>query len=465
MKAISKPGLYLLVVLVILAMVMTACQPAAPAAEEPAAEEPAAEEPAAEEPAAEEPAMDEKEPVTLRLLSWAGNPYNDVHRQILDDFQAEYPWITVENEDIPWTEFFATITTQSMAGNLADVVAVDSPNILHHAYNGQILPLDGIFSDDELSKMNPALIDMGMYQGSLYGVAIATSACGMFYNVDMFADAGIAPPTSTAEAWTVDEARDYWKQLEVRESPDAIPTVWGIGGRGDTVVARGTYHGMSWIRSAGEKGDDTFMGMSPDGTTVDGYLNTPDALAAFQTMQDIIFVDKLSPIEGIPDMFPSGLSATQEWSTGYMSYLMGNFPDLKWGLGPLPYFKTGITHTGAWAYSISKDTEHLEESTLLLRWLVSEDTQVNRWQVYSPGYVMFAAKSVYEQIPDLQVEPFSAPYNIMFDWGQARPVTPGYTEYDAVIVQLTNDLAAGAPVEETVASAVADIDAALAAYK
>jgi basic membrane protein A and related proteins len=44
----------LLVLLIALAMIATACQPQAPAAEEPAAEEPAAEEPAAEEPAAEE---------------------------------------------------------------------------------------------------------------------------------------------------------------------------------------------------------------------------------------------------------------------------------------------------------------------------------------------------------------------------------------------------------------------------
>ena len=58
-----------------------------------------------------------------------------------------------------------------------------------------------------------------------------------------------------------------------------------------------------------------------------------------------------------------------EWSTGYITYLQQNFPDFNWGIMPLPYFKTGITHTGAWAYSISKDTENLEEAQLLLRFL------------------------------------------------------------------------------------------------
>lgn len=52
----------LLALLMVMSLVLAACQPAAPA-EEPAAEEPAAEEPAAEEPAAEEPAAEE--PVAL----------------------------------------------------------------------------------------------------------------------------------------------------------------------------------------------------------------------------------------------------------------------------------------------------------------------------------------------------------------------------------------------------------------
>jgi ABC-type transport system substrate-binding protein len=54
--------------LVVLSMVLAACQPAAPAAEQPAVEEPAAEEPAAEEPAAEEPM---EEPAMFEPMSLA----------------------------------------------------------------------------------------------------------------------------------------------------------------------------------------------------------------------------------------------------------------------------------------------------------------------------------------------------------------------------------------------------------
>ncbi len=46
--------------LVLFSMLLAACSPAAPAAEQPAGEEPAAEQPAAEEPAGQEPAASGK---------------------------------------------------------------------------------------------------------------------------------------------------------------------------------------------------------------------------------------------------------------------------------------------------------------------------------------------------------------------------------------------------------------------
>ncbi|MFN2144148.1 MAG: ABC transporter substrate-binding protein, partial [Anaerolineales bacterium] len=65
-KSMSKKLMFLLSLLVVLSLVLTACgNTTAPATEEPAVEEPAAEEPAAEEPAAEEPAVEE--PMVMKV--------------------------------------------------------------------------------------------------------------------------------------------------------------------------------------------------------------------------------------------------------------------------------------------------------------------------------------------------------------------------------------------------------------
>ena len=41
--------------------------------------------------------------------------------------------------------------------------------------------------------------------GQLYAAPLGVTTQGVFYNADMFADAGIEPPKTIEEAWTWDE--------------------------------------------------------------------------------------------------------------------------------------------------------------------------------------------------------------------------------------------------------------------
>ncbi len=83
---LNKKLIFVFSLLLVVALGVAACQPAAPAeepaaeepaAEEPAAEEPAAEEPAAEEPAAEEPAAEDEVVDIVYIPKNTGNPYFD----------------------------------------------------------------------------------------------------------------------------------------------------------------------------------------------------------------------------------------------------------------------------------------------------------------------------------------------------------------------------------------------------
>ena len=50
-------------------------------------------------------------------------------------------------------------------------------------------------------------------------------------------------------------------------------------------------------------------------------------------------------------------------------------------------------------------------------------------------------------------------------WGQARPATAGFSEYNTITAKMFADIANGAPVAETVRKAAQDVDAQLAKYK
>ncbi len=129
----NKLSWVLLLSMAALALVMVACAPAAPPAEEPAAEEPAAEEPAAEEPAAEEPAAEEpaaEEPAAERKVITMNfvqefdtlNPlYTNMYfSTITFQFWLQRPWQYDENNE-PYPVMVTELPTASEDGRVITI--------------------------------------------------------------------------------------------------------------------------------------------------------------------------------------------------------------------------------------------------------------------------------------------------------------------------------------------------------
>lgn len=465
MKVWTSKYKHVAALILLLALILAACQQAtreAPAEEAPVTEDGGAEsEEPIEGPVGE--AEEEREPVTLRFYQWAGEPHESTHQEVINAFMEEYPWITVQTEAVPFQEFFSGITAQAAAGNLPDVLAGDMPETQHLAYNGLIQPLTpDVFTEEELEDFVPSMIQEVTWNGQLYGVTVRTSANALFYNADMLADAGLEAPVQLDEAWTMDEAREVWNTLTVRESPDAPPEVFGVIGRRGEPFCLSSYHGIGYIRSAGEPGSPTYAGISEDGLSVDGYLNTPEALAAMQFCQELHQVDRVAPLETVPNGFETGLAATYEHPEALIPVLESTYPDINYGITPLPYFETGFSHTGSFAYFITRDTEHFEEAAMLVRWLVNEE---NSMLAFEQSEQLPVRKSIYEQITDYQDYPRRIFLDTLNEWGQPRPVTPGFREYSQAVGTMLSDIMLGAPVEERVEQAVQEIDNALSAYR
>ena len=139
-----KSILFAISLFVVLAMVLGACTPAAPAVEEPVVEAPAAEEaeeaPAVEEPAAEEPAAMEE--VALR---WRTRPDNqaeiDVYQSISDDLDAALDGIvlTYEPGGSESSSYQDVLKTEIGAGTAPDVFWIPGTDVADFATRGLIL--------------------------------------------------------------------------------------------------------------------------------------------------------------------------------------------------------------------------------------------------------------------------------------------------------------------------------------
>jgi len=218
----------------VLLILAAGCGPAAPAEQEEAApvEEAApAEEETVEEETAEEAEVEaepEMEPVTIQVFYPVAvdAPIAAILNGYIEDFQAEYPYITVEPVfSGGYADVQTAIQTTIDGGGEPPAVGVMLATALYDLINADyIVPLDGFIGemDDGQAYVDdflPAFLSNSYYDDQLWSIPFQRSAVVMYYNVDMFADAGIEPPTSW-QTWA-----DAAQALTVT---DGDTTNWGL---------------------------------------------------------------------------------------------------------------------------------------------------------------------------------------------------------------------------------------------
>ena len=165
----------------------------------------------------EEPAMP---PVTIQVFYPVAvdAPIASILNGYIADFQAEYPYITVEPVfSGGYADVQTAIQTTIDGGGEPPAIAVLLATSLYDLVNADyIAPLDGYIAgmedgDAYLSDFLPAFLANSYYDNQLWSIPFQRSAVVMYYNADMFAEAELEPPTSwqtwaeTAQALTVQD--------------------------------------------------------------------------------------------------------------------------------------------------------------------------------------------------------------------------------------------------------------------
>ena len=204
----KKKMLYqIFAVLLILGLLLSACA-SAPAAE-PVQDEPApVEEAAPAEDTEAEQEVEEAvmEPVTFQVFYPVAvdAPIAAILNGYIEDFQAEYPYITVEPVfSGGYADVQTAIQTTIDGGGEPPALGVMLATALYDLINADyIIPLDYYVTDILgrdiflTSDILPAFLANSYYDDQLWSIPFQRSAVVMYYNADMFAAAGLEPPTS-----------------------------------------------------------------------------------------------------------------------------------------------------------------------------------------------------------------------------------------------------------------------------
>jgi multiple sugar transport system substrate-binding protein len=185
----------LLTIVVLLSLVLVACAPSTPEPAAPA--EAPAEEVQAEAPA-EEPAEEmADEPITLKMTAWdiSTTPY---WQAVVDAYEAQNPNVKVELIDVSSAEYQDKVNIMLSGGDDTDVITIkDIPGYSAMLTRGQIIPLESYIEADglDLSVYSGAAEEL-TFEGSIYGLPFRSDIWILYYNKDLFDQAGVDYPTN-----------------------------------------------------------------------------------------------------------------------------------------------------------------------------------------------------------------------------------------------------------------------------
>ncbi|MGZ6347691.1 MAG: ABC transporter substrate-binding protein, partial [Anaerolineales bacterium] len=304
-------------------------------------------------------------PAQLSFMMWGDPAELTVWNQIVKDFEAANPNITVSVEVSDWDSYWTKLKTLLAAKTPPDMFAIDAPLYLDYQSKGVLLNLQPY-----LDK-NPGMLD-GLYPQTLqayqtpqgyFGLPRDFQTIVLFYNKTMFDKAGMAYPTAD---WTWDDLRAAAKKLTLTGSDGKI-TQYGFSF--DMWDIEPGYSEAIW----------SYGGSILNADHTKTLLGEPAARQAWQLLYDMTFVDK-----SVPDSTASGQYGGDTFLAGVSAmtplghWVVPGYADAKlnFDAAPMPKGPAGrFTSVNSAGFVIAKGSKHPAQAFTFLKFVLSSAGQ------------------------------------------------------------------------------------------
>lgn len=384
-------------------------------------------------------------PITLTFWNGFTGPDQSVVKAMVDKFNQENPGTQIDMQIIAWDSLYTKLLPALSAGQGPDIMGIGWNNIHDYAKSGVLLPLDSyIDGSNGLDRNNfPGTVKGTVVGGKTYGVPMQYFDFAMYYNKDIFTEAGITNPPTT------------WEEMEA----DAIACT-KVNSTGQVVhygldlnLTAGIPVWYAWIWQAG--GDV----VSADNTQA--LINAPEAVSAGDLLERLFIKDKVTPV-GItgPDsdtLFQSGKSAMHV--TG--PWMIAGFDQagLNYGIAPLPKGKVAADIADGPCLAINASTKVPDAAwTFLAYWNSTESVKYFALNDPAPP-----ANLALMNDPDIQANAKLAAFAAGLPYSRLEfPDAPNRTDIDTAVGQAVQQIAYGKlSVQDAFDQAAVAINAAL----
>lgn len=391
--------------------------------------------------------------VELTFLRNLTNPaFNQAYEEVVAAFEAAHPNIKINMQSMHWgSEYELRLRTELAAGNHPDIMAIDSPNLALYANSGSLLSIDSYMKAEGNIEDIPEGVLKGLtYKDEIYLAPIVESSIALFYNMNIFREAGIPFPSGNPNnPMTWDEVLEIAKRIN-----NPAKGVIGI----DPAQGFGNGEGPAYFKMPilWQFGADV---LSPDSSTAEGYLNSIEALEALQFYQDLYSKHGVAAVDMPPAPFETdklGMTVLGSWAISELQQTPGFVLGEDYGVAPLPKGQNQVVPNGGWALGISSKTKHPEEAWEFVKFATGYEG--SKMFVEISGDLP-ARYSVAKDFPELNEYPKNIFVQQDQNYSKSRPVTPAYPVISEAIKDLFEDVGLeGKNVEEAANIAVEKIN-------
>jgi multiple sugar transport system substrate-binding protein len=269
---------------------------------------------------------------------------------------------------IPHTEMVPKIAQAIASGEVPDLMGMDLIYAPQFEAAGQLVDITDLIGDDpNLKTASPGHMAVSTYEGRLYGVPLYADVSALFWNKDLFRQAGLdpeKPPTNLAEIRAyADKITALGGDIKGYFLPGSCagcniftvgPLMWASGATiepeaadGEPLQGEGVKQVLQWAR---------------------------DMIAAGNVHEDA----RAETGETFHLRFGSGKIGMMGTGNFNITLVQEQNPDMDFGVALLPGVETGqvASFAGGDIVAIPKGSERVDDAVDFMKWLLSDEVQV-----------------------------------------------------------------------------------------
>lgn len=311
-----------------------------------------------------------------------GGPITGIVDGMVERFHKDHPDIRIKSIYAgTYQDSVAKALTAHKGGSAPQLAVLLSTDMFTLIDEGAIMPFDPLLKTDEdqkwLTGFYKGFMANSQTGGKTWGIPFQRSTIVMYYNKDLFKEAGLDPNRAPA---TWDELVTQAQKLTKKDGAGQV-SQWGL-----EIPSGGSF--AYWLFQALTTPNDAIL-MNEAGNEV--YLDKPPVIEALQFWHDLAYKHKVMPTGTIdwgttPKDFLVGKTAIMWTTTGNLTNVRKN-AKFDFGVAPMPKAKRGGSPTGGGNFYLFKSAtpEQQQAALTFVKWMTSPENAA-AWSI-DTGYV------------------------------------------------------------------------------